>query len=168
MQANFLQLNCDKSDIIISCPKFFTKATHNFCFIIDNYAMSPCSHMPNQGVIFNSNLPRSTLLSGERPTVETVRPWHWMLPASTILLHLPDVAEQDNAPWPGAFWRPSGTQTRPPGEVWCWLAIQKPAPQMSSACPHIRQLVFIRYFPAMLTDTIRTIGKWWSGWWMSG
>ncbi len=56
MQANFLKLNCDKSDMIITCPKSLTKTTQNFCLTIDNSTLSPSPHIRNIGVIFDSNL----------------------------------------------------------------------------------------------------------------
>ncbi|XP_062864364.1 uncharacterized protein LOC134326089 [Trichomycterus rosablanca] len=56
MKANFLKLNCEKSDMIIVGPTTLAKTTKNFQITIDNDTLSPSSNIRNLGVIFDSNL----------------------------------------------------------------------------------------------------------------
>ncbi|XP_036958611.1 uncharacterized protein LOC119022134 [Acanthopagrus latus] len=56
MQTNFLQLNCDKSDIITIIPKSLIKNTNSFCLNMDNTTLSPSPHSHNLRVIFDNNL----------------------------------------------------------------------------------------------------------------
>ncbi|XP_029929809.1 LOW QUALITY PROTEIN: uncharacterized protein LOC115374818 [Myripristis murdjan] len=56
MHSNFLQLNYDKSDMIIIGPKSLTKTAYNFSLTVDNSTLSPSNHIRNLGVILDSNL----------------------------------------------------------------------------------------------------------------
>ncbi len=56
MQTNYLQLNSEKSDIIIIDPTPHAKASHNFTLSFDNCTLSPSSHTRNLGIIFDTKL----------------------------------------------------------------------------------------------------------------
>ncbi|XP_061585698.1 uncharacterized protein LOC133450813 [Cololabis saira] len=56
MHSNFLQLNYNKSDMLIIGPKSLTKTAHNFTLTMDNSILSPSTHIRNLGVILDSNL----------------------------------------------------------------------------------------------------------------
>ena len=56
MHSNFLQLNCDKSDMLIIGPKSLTKTAHNFHLSVDNSTLTPSTHIRNLGVILDNNL----------------------------------------------------------------------------------------------------------------
>uniref|UniRef100_A0A671YR52 Reverse transcriptase domain-containing protein n=1 Tax=Sparus aurata TaxID=8175 RepID=A0A671YR52_SPAAU len=56
LQTNFLQLNCDKSEIILIGPKSLATSTQNFSLSIDNTTLSPSPFIRNLGIIFNNNL----------------------------------------------------------------------------------------------------------------
>ncbi|XDV31632.1 hypothetical protein PO909_002599 [Leuciscus waleckii] len=55
MHTNFLQLNCEKTDMIIIGPKSITKTTHSFSLTVDNSTLFPSLHSRNLGVIFDNN-----------------------------------------------------------------------------------------------------------------
>ena len=56
LQTNFLQLNCDKSEIILIGPKSLATSTQNFSLSIDNTTLSPSPFIRNLGIIFDNNL----------------------------------------------------------------------------------------------------------------
>uniref|UniRef100_A0A8C1SXW2 Reverse transcriptase domain-containing protein n=1 Tax=Cyprinus carpio TaxID=7962 RepID=A0A8C1SXW2_CYPCA len=56
MHTNFLQLNCEKTNMIIIGPKPITKTIHSFSLTVDTFTLSPSLHSRNLGVIFDNNL----------------------------------------------------------------------------------------------------------------
>ncbi|KAK9536017.1 hypothetical protein VZT92_005839 [Zoarces viviparus] len=56
MQANFLKLNTDKSEVLIIGPKSLNKSHHNFSLCIDGITVPASSHVRNLGIIFDQTL----------------------------------------------------------------------------------------------------------------
>ncbi|XP_068561742.1 LOW QUALITY PROTEIN: uncharacterized protein [Cebidichthys violaceus] len=56
MQANFLKLNSDKSEIFIIGPKSLNKFQHNFSLCIGGNTVPASTHVRNLGIIFDQTL----------------------------------------------------------------------------------------------------------------
>lgn len=56
MQRNYLQLNSDKSDIIIIGPTSHNNTTHNFSLTFNNCTLSSSPYIRNLGIILDSQL----------------------------------------------------------------------------------------------------------------